>query len=215
MKDILPIVAGKNELIQTVKDGRSVVADAMDTCIKGLEFAKDIGEATPFGWAIKLFDVHSAYKANKLQRNVISYLKETDNLSEVQKNDFTRKLQSDPEFSNDFAEITLLIWNESEKPIKSQVVGKLAYHLANEDIDKEQFIKLSLLIYSASVPAINSLSTYLHDNEFKPNTHKHRFEEEPLLFSSGFGARFGSGFNLSKDAKFIVRFGLGIELDES
>jgi hypothetical protein len=215
MENILPGVAGQNELIQTVKDGRGVVADAMDACIKGLDFAKEIGEATPFGWAIKLFDVHSTYKANRLQRNVTSYLEETDRLSDGQKNEFTRKLQSDVQFSNEFAEVTLLIWNESEKPIKSKMVGKLSYHMAIEDITKEQFVKLSLLIYSASVPAINALSTFLESNEFKPNTHKHRFEEEPLLFSSGFGSRFGSGFNLSEDAKQIITYGLEIKLNAS
>jgi len=214
MTNKLPELLGKNSLIETIKSEKSTIANAMDTCFKELEFVKDVGEATTFGWAIKLFNIHSAYQANKLHRNVIAFLTETDKLSKGKRNTFYQKLQGDEEFSEKFAEVTLLIWHESETPIKAKIVGNLAYHLSIDDITNVEYLKYSMLVYSASVPALDSLSSYLIENNNKPNSMKHSIEQEPLLFSSGFGSRYGSGFNLSKDAINISKFGIDVKVIE-
>ena len=210
----LPVIVGKNELIETIKKGKATVADAMDACLKGIEFSKEVGETTPIGWMFKLFDIASAYKANRFQRNVIAFLSESDQLTEGQLNEFYRKLQADENFSEKFAETTFLIWEESATPLKAKVTGKLAYHLAIADIINSQYLKYSLLVHSSSIPAIESLRTYLQSNDGNPNTMQHQFNEEALLFSAGFGTRYGSGFSLSEDAKNIAKYGLGVKVKE-
>lgn len=134
MSELLPDGVSKNEFLTTIAGSKNTVADAIDACINGLLFAKEASEGTPVGWMVKLFDIHSLYQANKLKRNVYSYMAGNELATEGQKNELIRRLQSEPEFLEEYASVTLTIWNEAEHPMKAKIVGKLAYHHALGDI---------------------------------------------------------------------------------
>lgn len=120
------------------------------------------------------------------------------------------KLEGSPEQLEEFADTTMSVLLEGQKPIKSTLVGRLMGSLAEERIDLAEFQTLSQLIQAGAVPAILSLLDFFEVTEGLP--YRSGFVqtvEEPLLMSLGFGHRYGDMFRISTLGQTLYKHGFG------
>ena len=79
---------------------------------------------------------------------------------------------------------------EGAKPVKAEVLGNLTPALAKQELTKEQYSELALLIEAASVPSVLALERHLDQNQ--PNASTRDSTNERLLFAMGVASRYGT-----------------------
>jgi hypothetical protein len=102
----------------------------------------------------------------------------------------------------------LQILIEGEKPIKAEILGRLLLAAANGELSLEKFDTLSLMLISASVPALDALPKFYEASHGDNAIHGHNLGSfEPLLVSIGVAFRYGTEFRMDECGRDMFRFG--------
>jgi hypothetical protein len=195
-------------IIDTIKEAKPLLAEIGDIAIDTITNDETLKQIPVISWIIQANVIKNAYQLKRLQRNVKAFLLAAKNADSSKLQKLLEKLSLDNKYAEEFTDTTLSILIEGEKPIKAQILGNLIISLAKEEITKDEFDTMSLIVLSASVPAINALSAFFKKNKDLSHTHNSKVEEEPLLLSMGICSRNGTLFKISELGEKLYIFGI-------
>lgn len=185
-------------IFKTIKSARETVAEGADFVAKVATDSDVLSQVPVISTAVKVLNIRDTFARHKFERNVIAFLKAVEDADEKAVGNLHNQIESDAEYASDFTDTVFSILLEGEKPIKSELVGRLVIAFSRHEITKEEFESLSQLIQSAAVPTLRALPTFMRSTGDKPYKQgMGQFPEEPLLYSLGIAYRSGTMFRVS------------------
>ncbi|PZP54860.1 MAG: hypothetical protein DI586_08610 [Micavibrio aeruginosavorus] len=197
----------QNAITETMEKAVEYTAEVSDIV---LDIATDndfLDKIPVVSWAIKGLKIKDIYQKRKLERNAFAFLMALGACNSNKLDEFKDFLNAQLEQRDEFIDTTMSILLEGEKPIKASLYGKLLAARIRNLLSHEEFEIIAMIIYAASVPALNAIKSYFRRTNGKPYiTHAGAVEEEPLLMSLGVASRFGNGFRVDERGQNFYRY---------
>jgi len=185
-------------IFKTIKSAKDTVAEGADFVAKVATDSDVLSQVPVISTAVKVLNIRDTFTRHKFERNVVAFLKAVEDADEKAVGDLHDQIESDAEYASNFTDTVFSILLEGEKPIKSELVGRLVIAFSRREITKEEFESLSQLIQSAAVPTLRALPTFMSSTGGQPYKQgMGQFPEEPLLYSLGIAYRSGTMFRVS------------------
>jgi len=197
-------------IFKTIKSAKDTVAEGVDFLAKVATDSEILDQVPIISTAVKFLTIRDAFVRHRFERNVVAFLRAVEDADEKAICDLHDQIQSDHDYAIEFTETVFSILLEGEKPVKSELIGRLIIALSRKEIMKEEFEVLSQLIQSAATPALRALPSFIISNEGK--SYKNgvgQFPEEPLLYSLGIAYRSGPRFAISSLGEKLYVYGFG------
>lgn len=202
--DFLPAV------FKTIKSAKLTVAEGADLLAKIATNSELLSEVPVISTAVKILNIRDTFARHKFERNVVAFLNAVEDADEKAISDLHDQILSDREYADDFTDTVLSILLEGEKPVKSELIGRLVVALSRKEISKEDFAVLSQLIQSVAVPTLRALPSFMSSTGGKLyKKGMGQFPEEPLLYSLGMAYRSGTMFRVSILGEKLYVHGFG------
>lgn len=203
-------------IFDTLKQSPEIVAEGLDVVLDAVLDSDVLSHVPVISVAIKSLKIKDEFVFQRLKRNCRAFLDAVKDADRQKIEEMRLKLEETPEELEEFADTTMSVLLEGQKPVKSTLVGRLIVSLAEERISLEEFQALSQLIQAGAVPAILSLRDFFAATEGLPYRRGlGQPAEEPLLLSLGFGYRSGDMFRISELGQILYKHGFGGSLHEA
>lgn len=197
-------------IFKTITSAKDSIAEGADFLAKVATDSEVLSQVPVVSTAVKVLNIRDTFARHKLERNVVAFLKAVEDADEKAVSDLHDQIQSDSEYANDFTDTVFSILLEGEKPLKSELVGKLVIALSRKEITKEDFEALSQLIQSAAITTLRALPSFMSSTGGNPYKQgMGQFPEEPLLYSLGIAYRSGAMFRVSPLGEKLYVHGFG------
>lgn len=201
-------------LLETLNRHKDYVAELGDAALKFdlADLTKEtavnleVMESVPIlKYFAKAYSVKELYQQIRLQRNCEAFLKAVQAVD----NTNIQKLADIFEKNPDALDTLLSVLFDSAKPLKAEIMGNLVQAVTTGAISADDFDELSLLLLSASIPALRALKDFFEKtSDGSHYTVKPHVVGEPLLFSLGVCARHGNKFEISRLGYVLNKFGM-------
>lgn len=129
--------------------GKAIKNSVIDVIDHGVNLASDseiIQEIPVIKYIASINNISEAYQSRKLHKNVLSFLEAV--------RDKDQEVEVEEENLDEFIDTLSLILIESEKPIKTQIIGNLTRAYGQKVFNFTTFNHLCLLVHSSSIPAL-------------------------------------------------------------
>lgn len=197
-------------IINTIKSAKETIAEGMDLIARVATDSEVLNQVPVISVAVKTLNIKDAFARHRLERNCIAFLKAVADADGNAIDKLREMIQADPVYAEDFTDTILSVLVEGQKPIKSELIGKLVIALSRREITLQEFESLSQIIQSASPPALNALPSFFNSTNGTASKQGMGItEEEPLLFSMGIASRSGNSFRVSDLGKKLYVHGFG------
>lgn len=186
-----------SSIISTAKEAKEHIAELGEV---GLDFITEndvVAQIPVVSLAVRTLNIKDSYQKFRLKRNAIAFYESVCSLDNDDVDRLHEEIKSNSKFSEEFIDTTISILLESEKPIKSSIYGNIVNALAEKKITPAEFEDLSLLVQSASIPALLSIPKFFKRSKNKTYLDLKLIPEEPLLLSIGVCYRYGNIFRIS------------------
>ena len=100
--------------------------------------------------ATKILNIRDVYRKNRIKRNYAAFIDSVKDIDKSGEQHFLDLMSTDVQETEDIAETIFEIITESEKPIKSRLLGNLLKALAMNKINLSDFDTLTLLMIRLS-----------------------------------------------------------------
>ena len=201
-------------ILSTIKNAKEEFAHYGESVID-LAVDDEAWESVPLvDQAIKLLTIKDIYKKNKLKRNYQSFIEAVKIMDKNEIDKYFNILNENGSLlSEEVTETIFDIITESEKPLKTKILGNLSVALSRCEINLDDYYTLALIIQVGSIPALNAILSFMEESNFKGHINSAgNIDEEGLLVSLGIALRFGTGFRLDKRGMKLAEFGLNIKI---
>ncbi len=197
-------------IFRTIKTAKETVAEGADLVAKLANDSEVLSQVPVISTAVKLLSIKDIYVRHRFERNVIAFLKAVEDSDSKAIDDLRDSIRSDPDYANDFTDTVLSILLEGQKPVKSELVGRLVVALSLKSITKEEFESLSQIVQSAASPSLRALPSFFRSTDGLPYKQgMSQITEEPLLYSLGIAYRSGTMFRISSLGEKLYIHGFG------
>ena len=197
-------------IFDTVKQSSEIVAEGLDVAVDAVLDSDLLSHVPVISVAVKSLKIKDEFVLQRLRRNCKAFLDAVKDTDRKKIEQMRLKLEETPEQLEEFADTTMSVLLEGQKPIKSTLIGRLMGSLAEERIDLAEFQALSQLIQAGAVPAILSLRDFFETSDgLAYRRGLGQIVEEPLLMSLGFGYRSGNMFRISELGQTLYKHGFG------
>ena len=198
------------EIFRTIRTAKETIAEGADLVAKLATDSEVLSQVPLISTGVKLLNIKDAFARHRFERNVIAFLKAVENADSQAIDDLSERIQSDPEFANEFTDTVLSILLEGQKPVKSELIGRLVVSLSLKCITMEEFESLSQIVQAATSPSLHALPSFFVLTGGLPyHNGMGKIAEEPLLFSLGIAYRSGSMFRISTLGEKLYVHGFG------
>lgn len=184
-------------ILQTLSDATEFSAELIDTALQ-VGTDSEVLERVPIvSWGVKMLQIRDIFQRNRFVKNCSAFVEalKKDEEIEARLKVFFEKNSLE---TNDVLDTTQMILVESEKPLKVEMFARLLRNRVSGQIGAEEFRKIALMIYAASIPALESIPAFFNRNGGLFNQNNGSVPEEPLLLSLGVAARYGSNFRVDE-----------------
>jgi hypothetical protein len=189
-------------LMETVTRSKEFIAELADASLKSEMNVKILEEVPILKWAVKAYNFQQLYQQIKLTRNCEAFLQAVKDVDTGNINILETMFNENP----DALDTLLAVLFDSAKPMKCEIIGKLIK--ASGEISSTDFDTLSLLLLSASIPALRALDSFFKESEGNYWLHRANIHSEPMLLSMGVSKRHGSKFEVSKLGCLLYKCGM-------
>lgn len=155
----------------------------------------------------KFLNARDQLQEHRFRRNCQALLLACEKVDNETKRETLEKLSADPELLEDFADTLLQIACDSSKPYKASIVGNLLAAMLSGRIDYLAYDRLTHIVYSASIPALQAFQRDMASTAGNPYIQNRSFGSEPLMLSMGIASRYGNKLTISDDGILLYRFG--------
>ncbi len=197
-------------IFRTIKTAKETVAEGADLLAKLATDSEVLSQVPVISTAVKVLNIKDTFARHRLERNVKAFLMAVENSDSQAIDDLRELIQSDPDFANDFTDTVLSILLEGQKPLKSELVGRLVLALSLKNITLKEFESLSQIVQAAATPSLRALQSFFALTGGLPYKRgMTQIAEEPLLFSLGIAYRSGTMFRISAYGEKLYVYGFG------
>ena len=150
--------------------------------------------------ATKILNIRDVYRKNRIKRNYAAFIDSVKDIDKSGEQHFLDLMSTDVQETEDIAETIFEIITESEKPIKSRLLGNLLKALAMNKINLSDFDTLTLLIQSSSIPALRAVTKFTETHNSIVRIYRKEHSLISLLGSIGLLIRDANanGFRLTQ-----------------
>ncbi len=165
-------------------------------------------EKVPFvSYIAKAFALKDEFHRQRLARNCQAFMDAAREGNLTNLAGRLRERVNDPKRLWELEDTTLHLLIEAEQPMTAEILGRLLRALADGRLSFEQFDSLSLLLISASVPALRAIPTFFKNSGEKTMLHGDTRDFEPLLLSLGVASRYGSKLEVNELGQLLNPIG--------
>ena len=194
-------------LHETSVDAREYLAEGADVILSALTDSDALETIPVISIAVKALNVRDAFHKHRLKRNVVSFLDALVVEDKTALEKFFISIQKTPKLADDFSDTAMAVLIDANKPIKCELMGKLLGAASRGMVTPQDLSTLSQIIYTASVPALESIPAFFAKTSGKLVEHGGDFPQEFLLISTGLAGRYGTALRVSELGLTLYKFG--------